>query len=446
MVKSQPATLIYHDMGSGKTFTTITAIVELRPRLVLIVCPKPVMNVWPREFDKYGAVGIHCESLAARRSSDTLKQRAQYAKDAIARHDGTDTLVLIVNYEAAWQGDLGKFLASQTWDMVICDESHRIKSAAGKASRYLSNIKAEKRIALTGTPLPHSPLDAYAQFRFLDKRIFGTSNARFKARYAIMGGYSVNGRPVKVIDFQNMDEFNTRFYSITHRFDGQLIDAQQIDVPLDCELTGDAKRIYNDIEDNLIAEVDAGIVTAANAMVKLIRLQQAASGFVKCESGSITRLTAQDKYDRLLEWFKDIPEEEPVVIFCRFHEELNTVFDLARERKRPFDELSGRQNTVGPYWEPQPGAIAAVQIQAGGVGIDLTQARYAIYFSQTFNLGDYEQSRKRLHRPGQERNVYYYHLLPKSTIDVRIQRVLKKRGDLIENVLRDMTQEALAHG
>ena len=75
--------------------------------------------------------------------------------------------------------------------MVIADEAHRIKSPGGKASLFFKRLRlrSRRRIALSGTPMPHGPLDIYALFRFLDITIFGPSFAAFRQNFAVMGGF-----------------------------------------------------------------------------------------------------------------------------------------------------------------------------------------------------------------------------------------------------------------
>src|SRR5207237_271377 len=67
--------------------------------------------------------------------------------------------------------------------------------------------------------------------------------------------------------------------------------------------------------------------------------------------------------------------------------------------------------------------------KSGGVGIDLTRARYAVYYSLDFSLADAMQSRKRLHRPGQPHRVTYIHLLAESTVDRAIYGAVRRRQD-----------------
>jgi SNF2 family DNA or RNA helicase len=82
--------------------------------------------------------------------------------------------------------------------------------------------------------------------------------------------------------------------------------------------------------------------------------------------------------------------------------------------------------------------VLAVQIDSGGLGVDLTRARYAIYYSLGFSLGSYEQSLARIHRPGQTRPVEYIHLLVKGTVDEKVMAALAARADVVKAVLQQL--------
>jgi SNF2 family DNA or RNA helicase len=79
-----------------------------------------------------------------------------------------------------------------------------------------------------------------------------------------------------------------------------------------------------------------------------------------------------------------------------------------------------------------------VQIKAGGVGVDLTRARYSIFYSTGFSLGDYDQAKARTHRPGQTRPVMHIHLVARGTVDVRVRRALEKRAQIVESILAEI--------
>jgi SNF2 family DNA or RNA helicase len=84
---------------------------------------------------------------------------------------------------------------------------------------------------------------------------------------------------------------------------------------------------------------------------------------------------------------------------------------------------------------PQPGQILGAQIQSGGVGVDLTQARYCIFYSLSFSLGDFQQAIARIHRPGQKGTVFYFYLLASGTIDEQIMQLLERKEDIIQGIL-----------
>jgi SNF2 family DNA or RNA helicase len=143
------------------------------------------------------------------------------------------------------------------------------------------------------------------------------------------------------------------------------------------------------------------------------------------------------KAELLEEIIEDIDEHEPVVVFCRFQHDLDEIKAVAEKLDRTYGEISGRsKSALSDKAEMQDGIqIAGVQIQAGGVGIDLTRSRYGIYYSVGFSLGDYEQSLARIHRPGQTRPVVYYHLVAAGTIDEVVYSNLKSKKDVISSII-----------
>ena len=122
-------------------------------------------------------------------------------------------------------------------------------------------------------------------------------------------------------------------------------------------------------------------------------------------------------------------------MFARFRPDLNTIAEAAKRQDRPVYELSGETKQLTQWREN--GGILAVQIQAGGIGLDFTLARYCVYYSTGFSLGDYLQSMARLHRPGQAGPVQYIHLVATGTVDELVVKALDRKEDLIERVLRE---------
>ena len=165
------------------------------------------------------------------------------------------------------------------------------------------------------------------------------------------------------------------------------------------------------------------------------RFNKLGSDSLSNRSQSASRIIEIDvaKQSLLADILEDL--DEPMVVFCRFRHDLDTVHTVSHNLHRESLELSGRVNEL-KEWQEGKAPVLAVQIQAGGVGIDLTRARVAIYYSLGLSLGDHLQSLARLQRPGQTRTVAYYYLLADGTIDHKVFKALQAKQDVIEALLR----------
>src|SRR5690606_13865932 len=134
------------------------------------------------------------------------------------------------------------------------------------------------------------------------------------------------------------------------------------------------------------------------------RFMQITSGFMVTEherpDGTIEEREqpVDDGKRRLLkEIIEDLPPDEPVAVFCLFSNDVQAVHDVAESLGRKSSELSGRVNDIGAVWKHGEDTVAAVQIQSGGVGIDLTRACTAVLDSIGFNLVNYQRAKARCH-------------------------------------------------
>jgi len=436
--EDKPAALLGMDMGCGKSAVAVTLAQIWDSRRVLVLCPKSVVGVWPREFLKHSGDSFEVLPLCKGTTADKAKKAAHFIDRC--RIKGKPAVV-VVNYESAWREPFKTFaLKTAEWDLLILDESHRIKAPGGRASRFCSELGkvVDKRLGLTGTPMPHSPLDIYAQFRAIQPSIFGYSNAKFKNRYAVTTG--PNGNWVDPKQIRNADELYTKFSSVSYRVTKEealnLPEETHINIPIELEHTALKQYVVMEQQFYLWLEEQSAEVTAANALVKLLRLQQMTSGFVFDDNGEMQQISTIKK-ETLADLLNDTPEDRPVVVFCKFRNDLDTVKEVTRNLGRKYGEISGRQKDLTEHATmPEGIQIQAVQIQAGGVGIDLTRASIAIYFSMGFSLGDYLQSLARLHRPGQRHPVTFYHLIATGTVDQKVFQALQERREVISNILQ----------
>ncbi len=426
--------LLAMGMGTGKSLVACMLILALNARRVLIVCPLRVIPVWGTQFERHVGAPVVVVPLDEDVGSVAKKQEMAAEKMKLAQALGVP-FVGVVNYDSAWRDPFASWAEKVNWDLVIADEAHRIKAPGGKASLFFKRmrLRANHRVALTGTPLPHGPMDIYAQFRFLDVTIFGPSFSAFRQKYAVMGGYQRK----QIIDFQKLDDLEVLMSRITYRVGAEVLDLPPAThVTYKCDLWPEAARIYRDLEEDFVARVKDGTVTAANALVKLLRLQQVVGGCVPTDDGGVHRVDAS-KQKLLADTLEDIGKDEPVVVFCRFHADLDAVHQACEAMNYSTLELSGRRDEL-KRWQNGEAQVLAVQIHAGGVGVDLTRARYSMYYSLSFSLGEYDQALARVHRPGQTRPVEHIHLVARNTVDVKIMRALEKRAEIVQSILAEI--------
>lgn len=447
--------LLALEMGCGKSKITVDLIANRRHQRSLVVCPASVIQEWPRQFTAHCGVPILVAPLGDKVGS--VKDKVAAAKLAFHEADRAGLpVVLVTNYESVWRPPFGPiydeegdrivkpgFALETPWDLIVCDEIHRISSASGRASRFLAKLgpKAKYRLGLSGTPMGSGPLSVYGQYRFLDPGIFGANHKDFKEHYAVIGGF--NGG--QVLGHKNLEELNRKFYSIAFRVKSRDV----LDLPAEthvdrkCKLCPKAREMYKKFERDLIIQIENGEVTAKNALVKLLRLQQMTSGYARLdptadEEGETVHID-DSKKSLLREILEDIDPQQPVVVFARFTHDLAAVREVTEKLGRRYMELSGKIKQT-EEWRGGGAEVLGVQIRAGGVGIDLTRSHLCIYYSLGYSLIDKLQSMARQMRPGQKHPVTYYYLISEGTVDEEVYRALSKKEDVVEAVLSMLTR------
>lgn len=438
---SRPAAMLAMDMGTGKTRVAIDLAMDRNDVWrVLVVCPKAVLSVWPKELAKHGNVGWwSCYT----RQSGKIVDEAKRVKDFITPR-GTPGVkrFAVINYDSVWRKELGEVILQAGFDMVILDESHRAKAAGSKVSRFLALLgkRVKYRLCLSGTPMANSPLDVYGQYRFLDPSIYGTNHNAFMQEYAVMGG------PEKrfVVGYKNQRQLNEKFRSIAYQCSMADV-SQRLKLPeqlppttREVELPTKDMRTLRELSKEFVAECSTGnTIVVNNVLTRALRMQQIAAGFCLTVSEPGAPAEAEDlntaKADALLDYLEDIDCQERVVVFCQFKHDLQVIREAAHKNGRPSFELSGSENTL-EQWKVASGAVLAVQIQAGAEGVDMTCSNHAVYFTLPYSLALYDQSKARLYRPGQTRPVSFVHLIAEGTIDELIYQSLMRKRNLIDAV------------
>ena len=157
-----------------------------RIRRVLIVAPTSVCSVWPKEFDDF-ADFPHIVKVMLGTKQQRLKQLQDlhdFPREALR--------VAVINYESTWREGIFEKLAEFNADLIIADESQRIKTHDAEQSKAMHQLgdKAPFKLILSGTPVQNNALDLYSQYRFLDPMVFGKNFYQFRNKYCVMGGFN----------------------------------------------------------------------------------------------------------------------------------------------------------------------------------------------------------------------------------------------------------------
>lgn len=415
-------------MGTGKSRSVVEIINRTKPGNILIVCPLAVVSAWENQLNLYSEISYTAVFLNI---GGVKKKQAQSETARLLAIARGEPGIHVVNYETVWRQPYADWVMKQRWGLIVADECHALKSPGGKASRFFARLgrKADRVLGLSGTPLPHSVLDAYGLYRFLDPSIYGTNYHHFKTTYAVFGGFENR----QVISYKNMDRFTERLNKIRLYVSRDVLDLPEaVHTRIDVVLPPAVMKIYRSLEEDFYAAVDTGEVTASNALTKLLRLQQVTSGHVATDDGGVVQLH-NEKAAAIGSVIDGIEKDEAVVIFCRFRHDLKTCHGMAGEVGRGSCELSGSRKELESWGQDKN--VLAAQIRTAREGIDLTYARYCFYYSIGYSLAEYEQSLARSHRPGQTRTVFYYHVVAKGTIDEKVYAALKERKNVIDSIL-----------
>ena len=175
------------EMGCGKSLISVALagalFNERRIRNLLIVCPLSICGVWEEEFSKFADFEYNLK---------VLKGSLEKKTETLYSLEGRALQIAVVNYESVWR--IERQIKNWYPDMIICDESHKIKSHNIAASKSLHKLgeKTCYKMILTGTAITNKAIDIFSQYKFLEPRIFGKSFYTFRNHYFDMVGYGLH--------------------------------------------------------------------------------------------------------------------------------------------------------------------------------------------------------------------------------------------------------------
>ena len=403
---SQKSALLADGMGLGKTMQTITAIRLLlrgaQVRRILLVCPKPLIPNWQREF-KFWAEELPITTL----EGDTARRNLLWSMDKAP--------VLLANYEVMVR-DLGERPEEEMpkFDLVVLDEAQRIKNRDSRTSEAARSIPRKKSWALTGTTIENRPEEMASLFEFMGvvpKR--ATPDLR---QLKLLADVYVLRR-TKDLVMKDMPP---------------LLDREAF-----LELSPAQKYAYETAEKHGTMQLDSmgEEITIQHVFELVMRLKQIANyDPVTGESVKIERLIADME--------EVAASGEKAILFSQWTKTIDWIAERMPEQFGTLVYHGGvrhkdREPILKKFKEDPKSHLLLMSYGTGAVGLNLQFSHYVFLFDRWWNPAVEDQAINRAHRIGVKKQVICTKFICKDTVEERIDLVLKEKREMFNRVLGD---------
>lgn len=456
---------LFCDPGTGKTRTMLEILrgkfnhhKTLLP--TVIFAPSVVVPNWKAEIAKYTKIPTELVFLL---------QGSQ--RDRIAIVEGAPIqAIFVTNFEAlAVMPELINTLEKKikSFDgprVLIADEVHKLKDPTSKRTKRAMELAQffRYRFIMTGTPILNDLMDIYAQFKIMDLgKAFGHNFFSFRARYFEDKNRFMPAH-VKFPDWQPLPGAADEIQKKVHENAAIAKKEDCLDLPplvkkvVEVEMGPEQKRLYNEMKKDFIATFELENVSgekvakhsiAELALTKALRLNQIVSGHIKLEGDDVVedmvvKIKDNPRKKALKELLEDIAPYHKVIVWAVYKSNYEDIKEVCADLGLGFVELTGetkdKQFEINLFEKDKDIRVLIGNPGAGGIGVNLVEASYMIYYSRGFSLEHDIQSEARNYRGGSEKHdkVTRIDLLARGTIDELILNSLESKQKLSEKVLR----------
>ncbi len=420
--------ILADDMGLGKTLQTLAWLAWLheqngrKHRPALVICPASVLHNWQRESNRFTP---HLKVLILESGTARHNLRKQ-----IPHHD-----IIVTNY-ALLRRDL-EALQKFSFAAVVLDESQFIKNPDAQITQSVKQLKADQRLALTGTPLENRMLDLWSIVDFIQPGYLG-NQSDFSEKYEPRGEDApLDQRIARRTLAAKLRPLLMR--RLKQEVAKDLPD--RIEQRRDCELGEDQRKLYlaelrRSREQVMKAVAEKGIQKSKlHVLAALTRLRQ-----ICCHPQLVGNDSQSGKTETLFELLEPlIAEGQKVLLFSQFVQMLNLLEGECKTRQISTHILTGetknRQETVNQFQEDPNAAVFLLSLRAAGTGLNLTTASYVILYDPWWNPAVEAQAIDRSHRIGQTQTVNAYRLIAPGTVEEKIWELQQRKAQTISDVL-----------
>lgn len=398
----------YLDMGLGKTFVGGEKAKQLDKPL-LVICQKSKIEDWVQHL--VDIAGYDTFDLTDKKEMEFFMQVLNGDPETANKTAG------VINYDLIFRRS---YFAHITGFTLMLDESSIIQNEAAKRSKFILKMQPENVILLSGTPTAGKYEKLWSQLRLLGWNI---SKDLFYKQYVEMEwieDHNSGFRIPHVVGYKNVDRLKKKLaeHGAIFMKSEEVFDLpEQMMIPIHSKPTKEYRKFMRD-------EV---ITIEGREFIGDTILSKRIYSRMMCSYLNRERVAA----------FKDLVQstEDRLIVFYNFNEELNTMQAALAELERPFSVVNGETKDLTAY-EEHGDSITFVQYQAGAMGLNLQKANKIIYFSLTDRSELFEQSKKRIHRIGQEKPCFYYLMICPGTVEEDILHTLELRKDYTDELFK----------
>ncbi|CAN5546447.1 hypothetical protein BH24ACT26_BH24ACT26_07280 [soil metagenome] len=418
------------DMGLGKT-VQVLAMLEARrsPRRSrrgkgkvppsLIVVPRSLIFNWLQEAERFTPGLRVLDHTGARLAPG----------DHFKNHDVILTTYGTLRRDAAHMSDF-------RFDYCILDEAQAIKNASTISAKAARLVKADHRLALSGTPIENHLGELWSLFEFLNPGMLGNASAlNFSGNISRSSDASTRAMLAQAL----------RPFILRRTKDQVAKDLPpKTEQTMSCELAPAQRKHYDQLRNHfrseLLRRVDRDGLQKSKIFVleALLRLRQ-----VACHPGLIDAKKGADssaKLDLLIPQLIEVTAEgHKALVFSQFTKMLAIVRDRLDRKGITYEYLDGRtrnrKSRVDRFQEDPECPMFLISLKAGGLGLNLTAAEYVFLLDPWWNPAVEAQAIDRTHRIGQERSVFAYRLIARDTVEEKVLQLQESKRTLAESII-----------
>jgi non-specific serine/threonine protein kinase len=428
------------DMGLGKTVQVIALLLHAKakkkvaPSLLLV--PASLIGNWQAELERFGP---SLRVFIAHASATPADQWSKLSEADLKPYDA-----VIATHAAPWRLP---WLASIRWRFLVLDEAQAIKNPGTKQTNAIKALKADRRIALTGTPIENRLGDLWSIFDFLTPGLLGSARQ--------FGTYLQSLRKAESSDYSALRRLVAPSILRRMKTDPNVVPdlPEKTEMQAFCSLSKKQAALYERsvLELRKILDSVTGIKRRGLVLAFLLRFKQICNHPSQWLGDQPYDPKESGKFDRLREICEPIVgRQEKALIFTQFREMTEPLSEfLSNSFGRPALVLHGgtpvgaRRKLVERFQSDDDQSFFVLSIKAGGTGLNLTAASHVVHFDRWWNPAVEDQATDRAFRIGQRRNVLVHKFVCRGTIEEKIDQLIHDKRALSTEVLAEGTQASI---